>query len=105
MFSLQCNQPDTALIRCFDSGPDGGGSVGISDDHTTTSVCRSGKHFRNKIGLNGTVTLTSKLENKLNCYFWATESGNLPVVKKNYRNLRNLANDTKGYLIDQKIDN
>ena len=61
------------------------GSVGLAYDLAQASVCRSGKHFTHKIGRNGTVALTSKLKDNLNCYFWATESGNIPVVKRSYR--------------------
>ena len=66
------------------------GSVGLAYDLNQVSVCRSGKHFTHKIGRNGTVALTSKLKDNLNCYFWATESGNIPVVKRSYRRFRHI---------------
>ena len=91
-WNFQCNQPDTALIRCFDRNhpAENEGSVGLYYDLNQASVCRSGKHFQQKMGQGGSVTVRSNLEHKLNCYFWATESGNVPVVRKSYKRNRGM---------------
>merc|ERR1712098_100429 len=58
-----------------------------SDDDEEVQVCGAGVHKSRQIGKNQSVEVSigSKNGNNVRCYFWSTESGNLPVEKVRYK--------------------